>query len=140
MGQNQAFQWVQILNGIQDQDIGGGGQVIINAPPGQLDGTYPYANETTTTTSDSPNVQLPQSYGMVERGFTATMYLMWDPALPTGCVPAQTNAAYNSTASTCTSIPIPLGSVQWKWSGCAINTLVDPGTGVTWIRNCGFKI
>jgi glutamate dehydrogenase (NAD(P)+) len=33
----------------------------------------------------------------------------WDPALPGGCTPG----------STCTSIPVPLGNVNWNWSGDA---------------------
>ena len=62
-----------------------------------------------------PGAGLPDNYGEGWETFTATMYLMWDPALPSGCTPAKTvqnsDGTFMSTASTCTSIPIPLSVV-----------------------------
>ena len=91
-----------------------------------LDGTYPYGASNPTGTNDTPKISLPVIYGEGAQTFVATMYLMWDPALGNpNCPPAQDAAAGNvQTAITCTSIPIPVGSVQWSWAGCAMNTLV----------------
>jgi len=76
--------------------------------------------------------------------FSATMHLMWDPALPSGCTPASTDPhSLVSTPSTCTSIPVPLSSVTWHWSGGAINTLANQPNGTTWLLNttndCPYK-
>jgi hypothetical protein len=64
--------------------------------------------------------------------FSATMYLLWDPGLPSTCTPASTDPNLHSTKSTCTSIPVPLSSVTWHWSGCAINTLAHQSNGTNW--------
>lgn len=73
-----------------------------------LDTQYPYA--TGTTTQDSPSVGLNSStYNKEARAFSAKMYFLWDPALPAGC----------TVGSSCTSIPVPLGSITWGWSGTA---------------------
>ena len=65
-------------------------------------------------------------------------------ALPAGCVPAWTDTTttpfFTPHGSQCTSTPIPLGSVQWNWSACAINALAANGTGGTtpnWNLYCG---
>jgi hypothetical protein len=113
------------------QCIGGqtGGQTCTCYPPGglpaspELDATYPYSNTNSTNDSfnDSPDSPLYDSE--VEQVFSATTYLMWDPAMPSGCSPAVTDADGVSTQSTCSqSIPIPLGSISWSWSGDAIQT------------------
>jgi hypothetical protein len=74
-----------------------------------LDTEYPYA--TGKSTQDSPDLGLNSSaYTKEATVFSASMYLLWDPALPTGCTPG----------SNCTSIPAPLGSVTWGWSGTAV--------------------
>jgi hypothetical protein len=70
--------------------------------------------------------------------FSATMYLLWDPALPDGCNPADKVGGNAATPSTCTgSIPVPLGKIDWGFSANAINTLNPnlPGTsnGTGWI-------
>lgn len=127
-GTNQSFTWIQIIQTTQSTYINTTG--VFNQPttPGQgLDGTYPYASQGSFNTVDTPNSGLPANYGEGARNFTATMYVMSDPGFPAGCTPASTSpTTYKSTASTCTqSIPIPLGSVQWHWSGCAINPLVQ---------------
>ncbi|MGO8788439.1 MAG: hypothetical protein ACLQVL_13810 [Terriglobia bacterium] len=133
-GYNQSFTWVQIIGGVQNQYINSNGPFATPASPESgIDNTYPYANASPTATNDTPSTALPSIYGEGWESFTAAMFLMWDPALPTGCTPASTNATYQSTASTCTSIPIPLSSVTWHWSGCAINTLSNQTNGTTWL-------
>jgi len=136
-GYNQSFTWVQILNNVQRKVIDPG--VPPEDPQSGLDNFYPYGNATPTTTNDTPGTELLVTDGEFWQTFSATMYLMWDPALtndPSGCTPALTDQkAKKSKQSTCMSIPIPLSSVTWHWSGCAINTL-SPQTGVngtTWI-------
>ncbi len=135
--------WVQILDDNESPGVNRLGQVASIQPPfAGLDGTYPYSADTATVTYDSPYSPLPPSYGEVARVFDATMYLMWDPALPTGCTPATTSidGNYTQSASTCTSTPIPLGSAQWKWSGCAINALIPQANGTTYFRSCGVDL
>ncbi len=78
-------------------------------PPGTgLDTGYPYS--TGTSTQDSPTISLDSSKYVTEsRSFSADMYFLWDPVLPSNCSPG----------ITCTSIPVPLGSVNWGFSGSA---------------------
>jgi hypothetical protein len=95
---------------------------------------------------DYPSIQL-LNEGEGWRTFTATTYLMWDPGLPSGCQVAWSEQTRNSDGSIggvshpsqCQSIPVPLGSVTWHWSGCAINTLVNQtepdGSTSTWLRS-----
>jgi hypothetical protein len=90
-----------------------------------------------------PNVTLLGGLGEAAELFDAIMYVLWDPAIPPAgqpnCTPATTSLNYKSTASTCASIPVPLGSVEWKWSACTINQLAAPAGVVTpsWIKQCG---
>ena len=136
-GYNQSFTWVQLLSAIQNQYVNVNGPFADPASPESgVDNTYPYANASPTTTNDTPKAGLPSIYGEGWETFTATMYLMWILALPSGCTPASTDPhTLVSTPSTCTSIPVPLSSVTWHWSGCAINTLVNQTNGTTWILN-----
>jgi hypothetical protein len=141
------FIWVQILNSVTQS---------ILLPPSddtqpandsnQLDGTYPYAfGGPPFATWDSPSMGLLWDWGMGAEQFSATMYVLWDPALPAGCTPAWTDTAtqpqYTPHASTCiSSIPIPLGSVKWGWSACSINEMaaaVGGGTMPSWFLQCG---
>ena len=65
-----------------------------------LDTDYPYA--TGTSTRDSPTAALDSSkYTEEARSFSAQMFLMWNPGLPS-------------------SIYVPLGSVTWGFSGTAV--------------------
>jgi hypothetical protein len=139
-GTNQSFIFVQLLDSLQYQYINSNGPFANPASPNNgLDNTYPYAYVAPTTTNDSPGTLLPSIYGEGWESFTATMYLMWDPALPSGCTAAKTvqnsDGTFTSTASTCTSIPVPLSSVTWHWSGCAINTLATQPNNTTWTRS-----
>ena len=78
---------------------------------------------------------------------SATMYLMWDPAIPgpgqQTCAPASTirgaDGNITSTASTCTgSIPVPLGYVNWGFSGDAINSVPNQSSNnQQWVLSCG---
>ena len=88
-----------------------------------LDNTYPYGlgyNNVYTVTApndtatDGPRLAPPIGYtfGEMARSFTAIMYLLWTPTPDRAC----------TGGSTCT-IPIPLGSLNWMWTGDAINTL-----------------
>jgi len=134
------FQWVQLLNSDQTNLVSSVGEVSCPVTPESgLDTTYPYPAVNANTTYDTPSTNLVSSYGELERSFTATMYLMWDPALPAGCAPATTTAQGVSTASTCTSSPVPLSSVQWHWSGCGINTLANQANGTTYSLQCGIN-
>ena len=77
----------------------------------------------------------PINYNEVEQSFSATTYLLWDPALPLGCTPATTTGNGSSTTtkqSTCSgSIPIPLGNISWSWSGDGIDTEILQSSGTT---------
>jgi hypothetical protein len=138
---NQTYTFVQVLNGVQQKYITSNGQYPVQATPTVgIDKTYPYAYVYPTETWDTPATGLPGSYGEGWETFTATMYLMWDPAIPPSgqpsCTPAKTvqnaDGSFTSTASNCASIPVPLSSVTWHWSGCAINTLVKQSNQTTW--------
>ena len=131
-GSNAALTWVQLLNNSQIEYLESSGDVPEPAETNALDLVLPigfgdYAH-------DYPAVQLLDTDGEAWRTFTATTYLMWDPGLgPPKCLVANSITTRNedgsvsgqSYPSECTSsIPIPLASVTWHWSGCAINTLI----------------
>jgi hypothetical protein len=152
-GSNSTFTWVQLLTNdklrFRNSSINpacSGGQTCTCYPPGglpttaELDGAYPYINSDSRANhvfTDSPRTPLVDTE--VEQVFAATTYLMWDPALPTGCQPANSQAAV-STPSTCSqSIPIPLGSINWNWGGNALDTGVLQATpnNTTYKLCCG---
>ncbi len=139
-----SFNWIQILNTVNYLQIAPAGFTGPSNAAAQLDGVYPYPQGSVNTTNDSPGrPDLLAGLGVAAISFDATMYALWDAAIPrTGqanCSPATTNTNYVSTASTCASIPIPLGAVEWKWTPCAINTDPPPpaGTGPIWVLKCG---
>jgi hypothetical protein len=84
---------------------------------------------TNDTAKDSPRIEVPVRIGEMQRAFIATMYLRWIPAADSAC-----------TAGAACTIQVPLGSANWKWSGCAINAqqidplLTDNGTHL--IKSC----
>lgn len=150
-GHAGTFQWLQVINTDQYQQLLSAGiQACIpitrqSDPEGnpELDNFYPYPMGSTGNTGDSPAIGLYQE-GEKQRSFNATMSLMWDPTLNLDgsvCTAASTNSSYQQTPSTCTgSIPIPLASVTWKWSGCGVNTL-NPQIGVSgWSIQAGCNI
>lgn len=130
-GTDGLISWVQTISSQQSEYLGSSGGVPAPVKTG-LDTDFPY--DLDANTADRPADQLTSSKGEDWRTFTATMYAMWDPGLPSGCQPAYSTLTQNpdgsytgvSTPSTCTqSIPIPLSSVTYHWSGCAINTLAN---------------
>jgi hypothetical protein len=141
-----SFQWVQTINTDQYTKLLPTATqlcVPVTRKPGgpdpegipELDNVYPYPMNSAPNTLDAPGSSL-LTEGEQQHPFSATMYLMWDPALNlngTACTAATdvpVNGALNPKASTCSgSIPIPLAAVTWEWAGCAINTL-NPAIGV----------
>jgi len=63
-----------------------------------LDANYPYQGGTNNTVTDAPFNPLLSTYATSTRNFAATMYLMWQ-------------------SNTTGSIPVPMGSVAWGFSG-----------------------
>jgi hypothetical protein len=139
-GNQGTYQWVQLLNKDTIFMLAATGSKTCPSVSGGplLDTTYPYGNgiATVTTTKvtndtaqDSPANGLPTSWGEVARSFSATMYLMWVPNPDSRCT--------NGTACT---IPATLGTVNWGWTGDAINTLQpqqNAGVSFTrWTLNC----
>ena len=131
-GANSTYTWVQLLTNNKIRLRGetsntncASGQTCTCYPKGglpataELDDTYPYSNTNSADPNpfnDAPATPLYDSE--VAQVFAARTYLMWDPALPSGCHPANTDRAGISTPSDCSrSIPIPLGSINWNWSG-----------------------
>ena len=116
-GDSGQFEWVQLItNDAYTMTTTSGAQkacVNVTQPTQNPNGTgldsgFPFASGTSTL--DSPMTALDSTQYLKEaRSFPAQMYLLWDPALPAGC----------TLGKTCTSIPIPLGSVIWGWSGAA---------------------
>jgi hypothetical protein len=64
-----------------------------------LDRIYPYPMDTATTADDNPAVKLFLDDTEVRTSFNATMYILWTPS------------------DVVKAIPVPLGSVNWEWSG-----------------------
>jgi hypothetical protein len=115
-GYTGRFEYVQLITNdtITVTTTGGTTQTCVNVtqPPTAsgtgLDTVYPY--DTGKSTKDSPSLPLDSSaYSQEGRVFSAKMYFLWDPALPAGC----------TVGSSCTSIPVPLGSATWGFSGTA---------------------
>ena len=128
-----AFIWVQLVDGDQRKELDANGSFDCPSQPEHgLDKAYPYASGTRYT-NDSPHIPLaPSGDAEFRRTFKATMFLMWDPSLPSGC-----STATQEHESTCSSIPVPLGSGSWSYSGCAINTLENQKNGTSWMLHCG---
>jgi hypothetical protein len=140
------FQFVQVLTKARvkmrssagEEVFGLAGAAVITPTNPALDNWYPYAARVGDSKQalDDPGQSLNLARGsqvgesMVE--FEATMYLLWDPALP-GSGQSSCQAASNDPPdpehpnpqqSTCTgSIPVPLGSISWGYTGDAINTM-----------------
>jgi hypothetical protein len=136
------FIWVQILNSVTFSQIAPTNTGYIPPTPATmgLDGIYPYPSLNILTSDTPSRGDLLAGLGEAAEAFDATMYVLWDPALPAGCTPATTDTSqqiYTSTPSTCTSIPVPLASVHWTWKACAINESGPPPTGPSWFRQCG---
>ena len=127
-GNTGSFSWVQLVgtNSWQFRTNPTSGTHTFGTG---LDNTYPYAGSINNT-NDSPGVQLDggtSAEGEAAETFNATMYVMWTPTASTAC-----------TGTACT-IPVPLGSAAWSFSGDVTKTL-NPAQGTTtktWIKSCG---
>lgn len=109
-GYSGTFSWVQLITDsktVSNRSTGSTRTCLYG--PG-LDSVYPY-NSSSTTANDNPSVSL-SSYVEVTDADHFTMYLMW-------------------TSSLSSSIPVPLGHVDWSWSGDAV---LNTTTGV-WSLN-----
>jgi hypothetical protein len=101
-GSTNTFQWVQIITADTMQLTG---CAVLNCHPQVMGGSIPgldteYLYGTGVSVNDNPSIGLSPIYTEVSRNFAATMYVMWSSGL--------TN-----------SIPVPLGSVSWGFSGDA---------------------
>jgi hypothetical protein len=148
-GETGTYLWVQVVtrDGLQIRTSGGtltcSPKVPVVFPA--LDNHFPYGTKggnlfsvsqpnQNDTATDNPYISLSPAWGETQRLFAATMYLMWDPTLPSGCV-----AASASGPSTSSSIPIPIASVAWQSGADGINTLQTqlPPNGTQWSVPCG---
>lgn len=152
-GQNSTYTWVQLINNDKirlryDQSFNAacsGAQSCTCYPPGlpgaaELDSFYPYSNSNKANSQDfvdSPGTPLADNEQ--EQVFSATTYLMWDPALGSaGCTPAYVDASNVPHQSTCSgSIPVPLGTISWNWSGDAVDTGTAQPNGTYYILEPG---
>jgi hypothetical protein len=152
-----AYEWVQLIShdsftqfSNNDATHSESSPQICPTPTVGLDNVYPYVGISNglkpffTSANDSPAFGLQSPVAEKLRDFSATMYLMWDPALSSSqpsqsCLPANSVVANNipqARKSGCDSIPVPLASIQWGYKACAINT--NPSPSVTaWIVSCG---
>lgn len=97
------FLFAQIVTGDSSVYNGAGSTTTCTAVSG-VDGAYPYQNQVNPpSTSDSPELQLPNAVETITRNFNATMYLLWQP------IPIAT------------SIPVPLGYIPWTFNATATN-------------------
>ncbi len=109
-GYSNNFKWVQLVtNDTRVLTPANGGAVQTCVPTTQpiastgtgLDTGYPYA--VTSSTNDNPSIALNSANKEETRTFTATMYLLWSSGLAN-------------------AIPVPLGYVNWQFSGDATLT------------------
>jgi hypothetical protein len=107
-GTTGTFSYVQLITA-ENEAITDAGPPVTNFTCSigtGLDNFYPYPMRSDGTAADSPGVSLNSTYTDLIRTFSATMYLMWNSGLPN-------------------SIPIPLGSMQWGFSGDAYRDSTD---------------
>jgi len=140
------YRWVQVINSDSIRLITSQGSQICTtfastAPDAELDNTYPYnvvtsippTPVTNNGANDSPSIRLVGAAGEEARSFKATMYTMW--------VPPVLSAPVNCPNGIACTVPVPLGSTSWNWSGDAIDTLKSQtNSGVqylSFIKNSG---
>jgi hypothetical protein len=154
IGTSAEFAWVQFRAGANlNNQLSTGPQycrmsAFVPAAGGNptpaLDGSFPYAVTPPSRPNDNPyyalQAQQPSGalVGESQISESFTMYLMFDPALPSGCTPWGVNQISGATIqSTCTSNPVPLGTITWSWGCDAINTLMQQAaTGTNWVVAC----
>jgi hypothetical protein len=109
-GYSDNFEWVQLITSDEWTETPFVGSVQLCIPtieptgatfPG-LDTQYPYDLDLNQT-DDNPSMPLTSLDKAMSRGFSATMYLMWNSLLSG-------------------SIPIPLGHVNWRFTAAAKDT------------------
>jgi len=131
---NGTYSWVQLIPQADIRRATNGHNEVcspagLNAASPALDSQYPYPSTGAGTTQDSPGSSV-SSFHEVAEVFDATMYLLWTPNA-SGC---------DQTMGTCT-IPVPVGSVHWSWSGDAVNQEAVDATTHTlkdqWTSGCG---
>ena len=103
-GYGGSYQWVQVINNAT-QHVTQNGQNFTCGPASGLDTTYPYS--TSNPVGDSPDLNFPAGATYEQDSIDATMYLMWNPGLPS-------------------SIFVPIGYVHWTATGTAVYS------GSTW--------
>lgn len=103
-----SFFFVQVVNSGTVIYSRTGATLTCTGVPG-LDGQYPYQGKMGQIVNDAPLAPLLSTYTAAGRSFSATMYLMWQ-------------------SNTASSIPVPLGSVAWQFSGSA----TQPQQNSTW--------
>lgn len=114
---NGTFLWVQIIKTDKDFLLYPHLFQACTSTPG-LDTGFPYLTlGSSNMANDSPYLLLPIDARIVAREFSARMYLMWDPDLPSGCTPPLAP----SGATNCSSIPVPIGYADWGFRAEAWN-------------------
>ncbi len=154
IGPHANYQLVQVVNAetITERTDKGVFSCVPKAlsSPTPIDVNYPYpSNQLSMTSNDSPASGLNYStmgagYSLYEfrRDFSVTMYLMFDPALPSGndsssCFPAFAASQTTRGKSACHgSIPVPIGSLSWRYCANGLNSL-NPSWIVT--PNCSIN-
>ncbi|MBV9181791.1 MAG: hypothetical protein JO356_10805 [Acidobacteria bacterium] len=99
-GYTGSYQWVQLINNQIEHVTLQDGSSYACGPASGLDTQYPYS--TSNPTGDSPSVGLASNGTYEQESIDATMYLMWDPS-----------------PGSQSSIPVPLGHVDWTPTGTA---------------------
>lgn len=113
------FQWLQLVEAVEIEFYGL--QRLSCKAPAGIDTSFPYPDVTATSTNDNPAADLDYPpFLLGTEVMSARMYLLWNPSLPAGCVLPGTLTG----SGTCTSIAVPIGYVDWRWSGGA--AAVDP--------------
>ncbi len=142
------YTWVQLLNTdhVEYLDTAGVKKSCVIPGSNPLDNVYPYSSGAANSsagflTGDSPAT--PLAYKELAQTFIATMYLLWDPTLDamgqSTCSAASVTQAGVPTPSNCASIPVPIGSIGWKWKGDVIDTLQAQSNGTDYTLSCGTK-
>ncbi|QEE30321.1 hypothetical protein FTW19_21455 [Terriglobus albidus] len=127
------FWWVQIIQSDSLQRYTEGvmrRRVCPSTTPSpSLDGFYPTA--ASSKFGDAPTVgPLPATDGEVGVKMAFKLYALWNPLLPDGCTPSP------GDPDSCSSIPVPLGNLNWDWSACGINTKQTTSNGTTYLLQC----
>lgn len=117
VGDLGSFLWVQLISK-DDLLYLGPSQGVLCTDESGLDTEYPYRGTLGNDESyDSPYQELLNGEDIAAREFAARMYLMWDPVLPIGCTPPVSP----NGLTTCTSIPVPIGYVDWGFRADALS-------------------